>query len=126
MKTYLPNRLAVVGLLFALAILPASPAAAHTKVDKSVPADGATLTDAPQRIELQFAGKMRLTVIKITRPDTAAAITPQSTLPTTFVTRADIEIPPLESGSYEVSWVGVGEDGHVMNGSFKFHVTTGQ
>ena len=95
---------------------------AHTKVNKSIPADGATVAPGLSKIELHFAGKMRLTVVKINNAGSGEAVSPNSALPAKFVSHVDIAVPPLAAGDYDVSWIGVGSDGHVMKGEFKFSV----
>lgn len=95
---------------------------AHTKVNKSIPEDGASVAPETSKIELHFAGKMRLTVLKIMHAASGEAVSPNDALPSKFVTHVSVDVPPLVAGDYDVNWVGVGTDGHVMTGEFKFSV----
>lgn len=110
-------------LMFAMLVLPVMSAGAHTKVTTSVPANGATVASKLDEIELQFGGKMRLTVFKVKNTGSGETVSPSAPLPHKFVTHTKIGVPPLETGDYEVSWVGVGADGHVVKGHFKFSVS---
>ncbi len=109
-------------LVFGLAASLGQTTYAHTKVNKSIPADGATVAAGLSEIELHFAGKMRLTVLKITNSGSGEAVSPKSSLPPKFVSQVNIAVPPLVPGDYNVAWIGVGSDGHVMKGEFKFTV----
>lgn len=112
--------LAVLGLSLAT---PGS-ARAHAEMQKSVPADGAVVPPGLERIELAFSDPMRLTIVKVKRSADGKEVSPVEGMPKAFAPAAQLSVPRLEAGAYEVSWTGVGKDGHVMNGRFSFTVST--
>jgi methionine-rich copper-binding protein CopC len=110
--------------LVALMVLAAPLAAfAHAKMVASTPKDGATVAAGLSQIEMKFSHAMRLTLLRVHRPDDDKDIGLQSALPKTFTDAAKVSIDALTAGAYDVSWAAVSEDGHVMKGSFSFKVT---
>ncbi len=97
-------------------------ALAHAKMTSSVPKDGATVAAGLSEIELAFSHPMRLTLIKIMRGLEKADVPAKGELPKAFATSAKVTVEPLPAGSYELSWTAVSDDGHIMNGGFKFAV----
>ena len=53
-------------LLTAIMGIWATEAAAHSPLKQTLPADGATISDMPPEVILNFKGKIRLTRIKVT------------------------------------------------------------
>ena len=100
-----------------------SHALAHSKMKTSNPADGATVDAGLTEIELYFSKGIRLTLVKL-KHDTASGKqdSVMAKVPKVLSEQAVVTVPPLEAGAYKVSWTGVGEDGHVMKGSFSFNV----
>jgi methionine-rich copper-binding protein CopC len=95
---------------------------AHTKLEKSEPADGATLTKAPTSLQLFFNEKPDLKVSKVemTGPSGKVELGPAHSM-------ADKDIMAaikgaLGNGKYTVSWQAAGDDGHVQKGQFSFTV----
>ena len=99
---------------------------AHAKMNASVPKDGATVPAGLSEIELSFSKPLRVTLIHVVRAAEQKEITVTSGLPKSFVNSAKLTVDPLPAGLYEVSWTAVADDGHVMNGSFKFSVSEAQ
>ena len=98
-------------------------ACAHAKMAASIPEDGATVPAGLTQVQLDFSKPMRVTVVRVTRMGDQASTPLKAELPSTFVMSAKLPLKPLAAGSYEVSWTAVADDGHVMNGVFKFTVT---
>ncbi len=98
-------------------------ALAHSKMNSSIPADGASVAAGLEQIEFSFSDPLRLTLVKVKSDDsqTIAAFTPAN-LPKTAERKAVLDVSSLGPGRYTVVWTGIGEDGHVMNGSFAFTV----
>lgn len=94
----------------------------HGKVTSTTPDDGAKVPAGLSQIQLDFSHPMRLTVVKVTRVNERREVAKRSALPTSFEKSAKVIVDALQTGSYEVSWTAVADDGHVMNGSFKFTV----
>lgn len=115
----------IVGLLaiVSLTIAQMPNAVAHAKMKTSSPADGAVVMPGLVKISLNFSDPMRLTVVKINRVGETAVDIKVSELPKAFVSSADIGVPPLTAGRYAVEWIGVGKDGHLMQGAFTFDVS---
>ena len=103
--------------------LPATgPTLAHTKVEKSDPADGATVKAGLTELKLAFEKDIRLTLISLTREGSDDPIDPTSEMPSGFVKKADITVEALEPGEYTLSWTGVAKDGHVVKQELSFTV----
>jgi methionine-rich copper-binding protein CopC len=99
---------------------------AHTKLEKSVPADGATLTTAPTSIQLFFNEKpdLKVTKVEITGPSGKVELGPAHSM-----ADKDIMAPvkgTLGDGKYTVAWRAAGTDGHVQKGEFSFTVQKAQ
>lgn len=97
-------------------------ASAHARMTASMPKDGATVPSPLSEIALNFSHPMRLTLVSVIHAGDDKQIPLTSALPKTAEKSAKIAIDPLAAGSYTVSWTGVGEDGHVMKGTFAFSV----
>lgn len=94
---------------------------AHTSLKSSVPADGQTVPDVRQ-ISVEFGASIRLMAFTLT--DAAG-----NTIPTDFArsstkqSRFDIGVgTPLPNTSYSVGWMAMGDDGHKIDGNFRFVV----
>ena len=99
-----------------------SPALAHTKVEKSEPADGATVKAGLTELKLVFENDIRLTLVRLMREGGDDPIQPTSDLPSDFVKKADITVEPLDPGKYTLNWTGVAKDGHVIKQELSFTV----
>ena len=95
---------------------------AHAKMASSVPQDGATVPVGLLEVQLDFSKPMRLTVVHVTRAQDRQEIPTKSKLPSSFEKSVKLALDPLSAGAYEVSWSAVADDGHIMNGAFKFSV----
>lgn len=120
----LPRRaLGLAGAVLALGIAAAAPAAAHSGVHASEPADGAVLRAAPPAVVLAFMEPVRVTTLRLL--DEAGRERPlrregERTAATREV-RAAVQgaLPP---GAYRVEWRGASADGHVGGGTLRFRV----
>lgn len=111
----------VLGILTvaSLALIAPATAIAHSKKEKTVPADGAVLVTSPATIGMSFDRPMRITMLRLTdakgeehelsRTDGMAPVTEFKATPGS-----------LDAGEYDVEWRGLAEDGHPMQGSFSF------
>jgi copper resistance protein C len=108
--------------IVAVGLLSVSPVFAHAVLKLSTPNSGATV-EAPQNLSLTFSEKVRLTAIKLTadgkdvsgvQVDRAAAAAPNFT----------VVLPRLAPAKYEVRWTALGDDGHPVNGTFSFTVSS--
>ena len=108
-------------LLAGLPILCATAAFAHSKLDTTAPADGAVLAQAPARIVLSFAERIRLTKVRM-RHGGGPAVALDLTRHKGFATRFAIPLPGRGRGRYRIEWRGLAADGHTMRGGFGFRV----
>lgn len=118
----------ILALCLALAITTAhiaAPAMAHTKVQKSEPANGAVVGAGLSEIKLAFAKKIRLTLVKLTRDGDETPIEATSEMPKGFAKKATLAVAPLTAGEYKLNWTGVATDGHVVKDEIAFTVKDG-
>ncbi|MGH9185931.1 MAG: copper resistance protein CopC, partial [Acidimicrobiales bacterium] len=118
----------LVGAMFVVVLAlagAARPAAAHTSLVISVPADGEIVERAPERMQLTFATKVdsRSLRLELRRADGGGIR--QLDLaepggPSSFEQVA--ALPDLVPGPYVVSWLSVGPDGHRASGEIVFGV----
>ena len=99
---------------------------AHTKLEKSDPADGATVTKAPTMVQLFFNEKpdLKVSKVEITGPSGKVELGPAHSM-------ADKDIMAaikgtLGNGKYTVNWQAAGSDGHVEKGVLSFTVQKAQ
>jgi methionine-rich copper-binding protein CopC len=99
---------------------------AHTKLEKSVPADGSTVTTAPTSVQLFFNEKLDLKVskVEITGPSGKVEIGPAHSMAEKDIMTA--VKGTLGNGKYTVAWQTAGADGHVQKGEISFTVQKAQ
>ena len=94
---------------------------AHSKVSKTVPANGAEISVVPQDIEFTFAKKMRLTKVDLTHLDHPTVALDLSAIKG-FAKDFTVPLQGMGDGTYRIEWRGLGTDGHAMKGEFTFEV----
>jgi copper resistance protein C len=118
-------RATAVTVLCGLALLlGAGQALAHTRLQSSDPADGASLATAPQRVSLTFNESMQpgFTTLTVVGPDQAQYQTGDVAANGGTVS---IGVRPLgPAGRYEIGYRVVSDDGHPVTGSVAFTLTT--
>ena len=120
-----PRRFLMLAALVTPGLLAAAPAArAHLMVEGAEPADGAVLSSPPRSLALRFSEASRITSLRLVdeagrevplRRDAARGAVTSVTAGVTG---------PLTPGGYRVEWRAVGADGHVMNGTVHFTLTS--
>ncbi|MDQ8738864.1 copper resistance protein CopC [Paenibacillus sp. LHD-38] len=104
--------------LAALWLLP-SVALAHSKLENAVPAQDATITASPERIELTFNTKIEnLSNFKIV--NAAGEEMEKDKVAVEGMTMSGTVPTPLTNGIYTVKWVIIGADGHSVEGDYSF------
>lgn len=105
-------------------LLGTAPAFAHTRLEGSDPADGASLSAAPQKVTLTFneAIPAEFTTITVIGPDGTAYQTGPVTAGDDSVSTAVLPLGP--AGRYQVGYRVVSDDGHPVSGSLAFTMTT--
>ena len=94
---------------------------AHSPLSSTSPQDGAVLAIAPIELSLAYAKGIRLTRVQLVDAEESAIdldLNDYSAFDTDFI----LTLPVMESGQYQIEWRGLGEDGHILNGSFGFTV----
>ena len=93
---------------------------AHSKSEKTEPADGSTVASV-ETITIGFDKPMRVTAIKLLRDGADAGIERETGMEPVkrFMARPAGDLAP---GAYTVEWRGLSDDGHPMNGAFSFTV----
>lgn len=96
-------------------------AQAHTHLKSAVPADNSVVTSPPQRLELHFSEKTRLTAVTIQKEGEKEAKRIED-LPKESAADLGVPVAPLAPGKYVVNWRAVGADNHLMSGALHFTV----
>ncbi|WP_166380680.1 copper resistance CopC family protein [Catellatospora methionotrophica] len=104
----------------AVVLLPA-PAQAHDDLTSAAPAQGSTVTSAPQQVALTFAGPVKKTyvTVAVTGPGGDTFQTGQPSVTDRVVTQA---LKPATSGEYFVAYQVISSDGHPITGRVQFTV----
>jgi methionine-rich copper-binding protein CopC len=111
-------------LLAASALMVASTASAHTRLQRSVPAAESTVGSSPPRVTLWFSEQLEAAFSKVQvlnaqdkRVDKDdAAVNPDDGK------QVDVSLPELAPGTYRVHWRVLSVDSHVNEGDFTFDV----
>lgn len=94
---------------------------AHSTKEATIPADGSVLTAAPEVIAMEFDMPMRVTTVTLTdQSGNEYALTRSDAME--MVTDFRAQTPSLPAGTYRIDWRGLAEDGHAMQGSFRFEL----
>ena len=94
--------------------------AGHSMNSKTMPADGAVLHHAPQKISMKFDHPMAIDSVMIT-----TLSGDMMSLDVSGIGKTDhvmIDAPDLQPDDYTVDWRAKGDDGHVMSGAFSFTI----
>jgi methionine-rich copper-binding protein CopC len=118
------RRLATVLLLSGVAVVAtATPAFAHAELKGSTPAEGASLAEAPQQVQLTFSEAVTLpaTPVTVTGPDGAAWAAGAASIAGAVVT---VPVTPNgPAGAYTLTYNVVSDDGDPITGTVKFTLT---
>jgi copper resistance protein C len=120
--TILRGALSVLLAAFA-AFLAATPAMAHTTLKSSDPADGSSLSSAPERVTLTFEEAVTLPSdpIKITGPDGSPWTVGTATISGASVTAPVEAVGP--AGRYTLNYTVIADDGDDVKGAVHFTLT---
>lgn len=103
--------------------LTATDALAHAKLKSSLPASGATVKTGLSEIKLLFGEKVEPSLSTVTLSDgKGAAVPPLSSGPACTGAACLIKVAPLTAGDYTVKYHVLSADGHVVDGTYVFHV----
>ena len=115
------NRFVVAACAFVLSI---AGALAHSSLQSSNPADGATLTTPPRAIDLTFSEPTRVMKVEMTYVSGDDSRSVALDVPS----RDEVETLTLAprfmgAGTYRIDWRALSQDGHVVTGRFSFTIT---
>ena len=117
-------RVVAVAVLAGVALmLGAAPAIAHTRLESSNPADGASVSAAPGQVTLAFNQEMKadFSTITVIGPDGA---TWQTGLVSSGGKSVSTQVRPLGPvGRYDIGYRVLSEDGHPVTGKLAFTLT---
>jgi methionine-rich copper-binding protein CopC len=116
------NRWLVAGAVAASSIAFASPAAAHTELEFTLPGNGTTVGQPVSEISVGFTEPVTLigNGFEVLTPD-GTVIEPFPVTDDDMTFRLPLD-PPLAGGSVGVRYEVAADDGHVLEGSFVFDV----
>lgn len=106
-------------LLLTILLLLSTSAAAHTGLESSLPADGEVMMEAPETIELNFKGVVKLIAVEI-KDAKGSLISLDLSSAKESGKQFNLPLPDLEISTYRVNWVSAGADGHKIKGKFVF------
>jgi len=126
-------RAVALGLMLAAGLLPpgAVPVAAHAIVLESVPAPGAVLARAPERVVLRFNSKIEKGLTRVTLANSDGAprllsIASDGPGGDREPDRIVIPLPALLSGRVVIRYRVLSVDGHITEGALRFTVGPSQ
>ncbi len=106
---------------FALMTALATSAFAHSRVDTTMPENGATVAEVPAEISFDFAADIRLTRVNMIHQDHPPVRLDLGDQ-TSFEQEFTLPLQGMGEGTYRIEWRGLGSDGHAMQGEFSFKV----
>ncbi|KXS36851.1 MAG: copper resistance protein CopC [Halomonadaceae bacterium T82-2] len=107
--------------IFGITLVSATLAQAHSALESASPAEGSTVNNVPDELELNFTSPLFLTYVSLT-PQDGDSITlkvPGRQLKADYV----LPLPELDTGHYTVEWRSMSNDGHGMRDTFSFNLT---
>ncbi|MCP4586917.1 copper resistance CopC family protein [Pseudoalteromonas sp.] len=92
---------------------------ANGMMNATFPEDGAMMMNPIDRVEVNFAEPMKLVNLKVI-DSTGKPVSIDFERSKQARTNFKATIPNLKPGNYKVHWKAVGDDGHMMKGTFGF------
>jgi copper resistance protein C len=110
--------------LSAMALMMASPAAAHTRLERSVPAADSTVVVSPPRLMLWFSERLEpaFSKVRVLNPEGKQVDKDDAQVDPDDGRQIGVSLPELEPGSYRVHWRVLSVDTHLNEGDFTFDV----
>ena len=104
-------------------MLMASPVFAHSPLESTLPAKGASLSTAPANLALTFKKPVRITKVTLSHSLDDTKQSDNLTIPTKkFVKHIVLEPKFQGPGNYKVEWRALGQDGHALKGAYSFTI----
>jgi copper transport protein len=110
-----------------IAIVPATAALAHSKLEESEPAAGAQLAQSPPQVLLRFNEPVEISLgaIRVFDHNGHQIKTSTAHHPGGIGSQVAVDLPKLADGGYVVAWRVVSADSHPVHEAFTFTVGTG-
>lgn len=110
--------------LLALAIALSSPASAHTRLERTTPAAGSAVAEAPSQLSLKFSQGIEpaFSQVQVLDPGGKPLATEAVKNDPPDARLLQVSLPRLAPGTYRVRWRVLSVDTHVTEGSFSFEV----
>jgi methionine-rich copper-binding protein CopC len=105
-------------------LLSCAPALAHARLVQEQPADGATLTESPDRVELTFSEPVdaEFSPLEVRNSDGERVDEDNARIDPADARVLIVDLEDLSEGSYTVEWRVTSIDGHVVEGRYEFAV----
>ena len=118
---------ALMGLSAAWLLLSCVPALAHARLVQEEPADGATLAESPDRVELAFSEPVdaEFSPLEVRNSEGERVDKDNARVDPDDARAVVVDLEELSEGSYTVEWRVTSIDGHVVEGRYGFAVTDG-
>lgn len=110
--------------LAVLALAMASPVAAHTRMERSVPAANSTVAVSPPRLTLWFSERLEpaFSKVQVLNPEGKQVDKGDAQVDPDDARQIGVSLPELAAGAYRVHWRVLSVDSHVNEGDFTFDV----
>jgi len=110
--------------LAVLALTMASPVAAHTRMERSVPAADSTVVVSPPRLTLWFSERLEpaFSKVQVLNPEGKQVDKDDAQVDPDDGKQIGVSLPELAAGAYRVHWRVLSVDSHVNEGDFTFDV----
>lgn len=117
------SQVTAAAVFIALTMLPIT-AYAHGALQRSSPADGGQLSEAPRELRLAFTEEVEIALAQLvlTGPEGAVALSPLALAPDSATVLVAAIHGRLVSGTYRVEWQMTGADGHPVRGEYSFDI----
>jgi copper transport protein len=103
------------------AFSPTSPSESHTRLERSFPGEGDSLSEAPTEAELEFSAAVELSLTRLVlRYATGDSVLLNPTAVPGAAHRIRAALPELQPGRFWIDWATVSVDGHRVNGTIRF------
>jgi copper resistance protein C len=110
--------------LVILVLMLAPPVAAHTRLERSVPAAGSAVVASPPRLALWFSERLEpaFSKVQVLNPGGNQVDKGDAQVDPDDGRQIGVSLPELAPGSYRVHWRVLSVDTHVNEGDFTFDV----
>ena len=106
-------------LVSSLALVASANAFSHGMMSMMYPEDGAMMMSQAERVEMHFKAPVKLVSLKVV-PDGGAPLPLSIDRSAPAAEHIMVKLPKLAPNTYTVHWKAMGEDGHMMDGSYGF------